>query len=280
MKAISLLAVFIASFLTGCATNPVAQFYQDYTKQMSVAFKQRILPPSGDPQFVAVAEAEYKTKVHQYEEQGYVLVGGAAFQGPAITQSQLIEQAKAVGADIVFFSSELSGTQQGVRPIITYQPGQTYNTSEFGTVNANAYGSGGYASGFGTYSGSSTTTSSGTYNTQYVPYQYSVYRTSTAFWRKLKPFVFGTRFNPIPDDLRAALQRNTGAYVSAVIQDSPAFKANILDGDLIIQIADKPVANPQELSDYYVAHAGQKVTIKLIRNGQTLDVDVQLNERQ
>ena len=174
MKTKSFLVVFIASFLTGCATNPVAQFYQDYTKQMPVAFKQNILPPSGDPQLVAVSETEYQEKLHQYEEQGYVLVGGAAFQGPAISQSQLIEQAKAVGADIVFFSSELAGTQQGVRPIITYQPGQTYNTSEFGTVNASAYGSGGYASGFGTYSGSATTTSSGTYNTQYVPYQYSV----------------------------------------------------------------------------------------------------------
>jgi hypothetical protein len=124
------------------------------------------------------------------------------------------------GADIVFFSSELAGTQQGVRPIITYQPGQTYNTSEFGTVNANAYGSRGYASGFGTYSGSSTTTSSGTYNTQYVPYQYSIYRTSTAFWRKLKPLVFGARYNPIPDDLRAALQRNTGAYPDTPRMDS------------------------------------------------------------
>jgi S1-C subfamily serine protease len=68
-------------------------------------------------------------------------------------------------------------------------------------------------------------------------------------------------------------------YVSAVIQGSPAFKANILDGDIIIQIADQPVSDHQELSDYYVAHAGQKVTMKLIRNGQTLDVDVQLNER-
>jgi len=144
---------------------------------------------------------------------------------------------------------------------------------------ADKYGSGGYASGFGTYSGSATTTSSGTYNTQYVPYQYSVYRTSTAFWQKLKPPVFGARFKPIPDDLRIALQRNTGAYVSAVGQDSPAFKANVLDGDLIIQIADKPVTSPQDLSDYYLSHAGQKVTIKLIRNGQTLDFDVQLNER-
>jgi PDZ domain len=273
-----LLAAGLGVFLTGCATNPVAQFYQDYTKQMPVAFQQRLLPPNGNPRIIAIAEAQHKEEIHHLEEQGYVLIGVTGFQGPAITQPQLIRQAKKTGADIVIFSSEFSGTQQGVRPIVSYQPGQTYTTSEFGTVNANAYGSGGYASGFGTYSGSATTTSPGTFNTQYVPYQYSTYRTMASFWRQMKPSILGVRFNPIPDDLRTALQRNTGAYVSAVIQDSPAFKANILEGDIIIQVADKPVTSAQECSDSLRTYAGQKVPIKVIRNGQTLDIDVQLNE--
>ena len=165
-----------------------------------------------------------------------------------------------------------------MRPIVTYQPGQTYTTSEYGTVNANAYGSGGYASGFGTYSGSATTTSSGTLNTQYVPYQYNTYRTVASFWQKLKPAIFGVRYSPIPEALRISLQRNTGAYVSAVIQDQPAFKANILAGDIIIQIADTPITNMQETSEPLRVHAGEKIPIKLIRNGQTLEVEAQLNK--
>lgn len=167
-----------------------------------------------------------------------------------------------------------------MRPIVTYQPGQTYTTSEYGTVNANAYGSGGYASGFGTYSGSATTTSSGTFDTQYVPYKYNTYRSIASFWRQLKPAIFGVRYSPIPEDLRISLQRNTGAYVSAVIQDSPAFKANILTGDIIIQIADTPISSMQETSEPIRAHAGQKIPFKVIRNGQTLDIDVQLNSIQ
>jgi S1-C subfamily serine protease len=63
-----------------------------------------------------------------------------------------------------------------------------------------------------------------------------------------------------------------------VIQDSPAFKANILEGDIIIQIADKPVTTAQDFVADLSAYAGQKVPIKLIRNGQTIDIDVQLNE--
>lgn len=280
MKTIFFVVIFIASFLTGCATNPVAQFYQDYTKQMPVALQQKLLPTTGDPRVIGIAETQHKKERHNLEDEGYILVGVVAIQGPAITQGQLIEQAKKAGAGVILYSSEFDGTQQGVRPIVTYQPGQTYTTSEFGTVNANAYGSGGYASGFGTYSGSATTTSSGTLNTQYVPYQYNTYRTVASFWRQLKPQIFGAGFNTIPEDLRTALQRNTGAYVNVVIQDSPAFKANILEGDIIIQIADKPVTSAQECSDFLSMYAGQKVSFKLIRNGQTLDVDVQLNQSQ
>jgi hypothetical protein len=161
-----LLAVGLGIFLTGCATNPVTQFYQDHMPEMSAAFQQQLLPSTGNPRIIVIAETQHKEEVHHLEEQGYAIIGNLAIQGPAISQSQFIEQAKKVGAAIVLCSSEFSGTQQGVRPIITYQPGQTYTTSESGMVNANAYGSGGYASGFGTYSGSATTTSSGTYNTQ------------------------------------------------------------------------------------------------------------------
>ena len=168
-----LLAAGLGIFLTGCATNPATQFYQDHTPEMPTAFQQMLLPPNGNPRVIVIAETQRKDEIHHLEEQGYAIIGNLAVQGPAISQSQLIEQAKKVGAAIVLCSSEFSGTQQGVRPIVIYQPGQTYTTSESGTVNANAYGSGGYASGFGTYSGSATTTSSGTYDTQYVPYQYN-----------------------------------------------------------------------------------------------------------
>jgi hypothetical protein len=273
-----LMAAGLGFLLTGCATSPIARFYQDHTKEMPVAFQQRLRPPNGNPRIIAIAETQHKTEIHHLEEQGYTIIGDVGYQGPATTQSQLIEQAKFVGADIILYSSALLGTQQGVVPIVSYQPGQTYTTSEFGIVNANAYGSGGYVSGFGTYSGSATTTSPGTFNTQYVPYQYSVYRTMASFWRQLKPSILGVRYNAIPENLRIALQRNTGAYVNVVIQDTPAFNANILEGDIIIQIADKPIANAQECSDSLVIFAGQKIPIKVIRNGKTLDVDVQLNE--
>jgi hypothetical protein len=179
----------------------------------------------------------------------------------------------------VLWVSEYSHTAQGVRPLITYQPGQTYQTTESGTANANIYGTGGSAYGSGPYSSQSTTTSSGTYNTQYVPYQQRIYNNGASFWRRLRPGVLGAMLNPIPEDLRSKLQRNTGAYVVAVLVDGPAFRANMLAGDIVIEAGGKDIASPQELMLYLPAHAGEQMTFTILRGTETLRLPVKLNSQ-
>jgi membrane-associated protease RseP (regulator of RpoE activity) len=161
-------------------------------------------------------------------------------------------------------------------PLSSYQPGQTYTTQTYGTETANAYGSGGYAYGSGTYSGYSTTTTPGTFSTQYVPYSRQVFDQGAVFWRRMKPGILGAAVAPIPEAMRSTLQRNTGVLVNIVVLDSPAFRANILEGDVIIQIANKPVETIQQFSDLLPLYAGQKIPVKVIRGNQTLDIDVQL----
>jgi C-terminal processing protease CtpA/Prc len=64
-----------------------------------------------------------------------------------------------------------------------------------------------------------------------------------------------------------------------VRDDSPAFKANLMRGDVVIQIADKPVVSIQDANDLLSAYAGQKVQITVIRDTQTLVFEVQLNQK-
>jgi serine protease Do len=271
MRAPILLAAFFGiSFLTGCATNPYAQFYQSYTNQWPVAVQQRLLPHSGEPQIIA--SSNLREDGRHLQEQGYIPIGISAFSGGMVGQQQLIWQAKAVSADAVLYSSQFSRTESGVMPLLSYQPGQTYTTQTYGT--ANAYGSGGYA--YGNYSGTSTTTTPGTLGTQYVPYLRQVYDQGAIFWRRMKPGIFGARFAPIPDAMRSTLQRNTGVLVDIVMTDSPAFRANVLEGDVIIQIANKPIETVQQFTDLLPSYVGQKVPIRVIRGSQTLDIDVQL----
>jgi hypothetical protein len=274
MRALLLLAALGVTFLTGCKTNPYTQFYQSDTNQWPTVMQQRLLPVSGEPRIVA--SSNMREDGRRLQEQGYAAIGVAGFRGGMASQQQLVSQAKRVGAEVVLYNSQFSHTESGVAPVLSYQPGQAYTTQTYGTANANAYGSGGYAYGYGTYSGTSTTTTPGTLSTQYVPYSHDLYDQGAVFWRRIKPGILGARLAPIPEAMRSTLQRNTGVLVDIVQLDSPAFRANILDGDVIIQIADKPAETVQQFGDLLPSYVGQKVTLKIIRGSQTLDIDVQL----
>lgn len=240
--------------------------------------QQRLLPPEPEPRIVLAAPQNYKDEAQRLEENYFVCIGFSGFVGGNPNQKQLVTQAKKVGADVAIHASEYSYTEQGVRPIFTYQPGQTYHTTHSGTANTSVYGSGGYASGYGTYSGTSTTTTPGTLRKDYVPYQQPVYQFGASFWRRVKPGIFGAHFSVIPEELRITLQRNIGVYIEKVMINSPAFRANLMKGDVIIQFADKPIATLQELTDLLPSYAGQKVVLKIIRATQTIDIEIRLDQ--
>ena len=91
------------------------------------------------------------------------------------------------------------------------------------------------------------------------------------------------------------LPQSTGAYVSSVVDGGPAAVAGIRGGtaqtsvqgiykggDLIIAVDGQPIKDFSELMSYMVVNKnpGEMITFTVIRNGQTLDVDVLLGKRQ
>lgn len=261
----TVLLVLLAGLLGGCATNPFAQFYQDGTQKMPLTMQQGLLPPSKEPQIGIVTTATVQDECRHLVERGYALIGSAGFAGPLAPRDQLIDQAKKVGAEVVLYGSDFSHTEEGIMPWLSYQPGQTFTTQQYGTI-------GGYA-----YSGTATTTTPGTYQTEFIPFQRQVFIQGATFWRRLKPGIFGAQFGPLPDEVRARLQRNSGVAVFAVVEGSPAFRANIMRGDVVVQISDREAATVQEGMASLDALAGQNVPVKIIRDGHTLTMDVQLN---
>ena len=271
-----LLAICVITSLTGCVTarNGYADFYQDraganITNLPPYSGSTRIVPQSSNP------TNDFK----EIYRNGYALIGYSGFQGPPQSQDMLLSQAKKVGADIVLTSCIYLGSQQGAVPNLQYHPGQTYTTTSSGTVNANVYGNGGYAYGTGNYYGNSTTTSPGTFSTQMVPVTIQKYQYEAGYFRKLKQSVLGVLPQPLPPDIRQRLERNTGVYVGTVINDTPAFNANILEGDVIFKINGEDVNSQVDLSKDNLKYAGQKVEIEIWRNGQTKTVSVQLNNK-
>ena len=72
--------------------------------------------------------------------------------------------------------------------------------------------------------------------------------------------------------------RNTGALVEIVFENTPAFNANILPGDIITELDGKVVENPMEFNKVFleVHPANGLLPVKILRNGIEKTINVQL----
>jgi len=261
----ALLAIGVITFLSGCATNqfaanPYMNYYHDNLQGKSLAEFPIIDSMPCIPQIYG--SQDIKSDMHILLEHNYLLIGSAVFHGPPTSNSEAIEQAQNVGACIVLLHSDYMGTQTSYLPWTTPNAPQTSNTMITGDINANA-----------------TTTTYGGSHTNYIPYSVSKYTYRAGFFVKAKQRVLGIDGGELPPDLRQQLQRNTGAYVTVVINDTPAYSANILEGDVIISFAGQDVTSREMFGPLVQQHAGERVKIILIRNGVTKTVDVQLNPK-
>ncbi len=72
-----------------------------------------------------------------------------------------------------------------------------------------------------------------------------------------------------------------GAQVQTVSDGSPAAAAGLQEGDTIVAIDGKAVGGREALTGYVRGHAsGDEVTLTLVRDGESLDVDVTLATRE
>lgn len=270
-----ILVVVFPFLMTGCVSpNYYTQFYRDALPSAGTN-AAILLPYSGQTRIVTATNPT--NDYNQLVRAGYMPLGESFFQASgSIEPSSMMFQAKKVGADVVLCQSLYLGSYQGAMPLLQYHPGTAATTYSSGTMNANAYGSGGFAYGTGNYYGSSTTTTPGTFSTQVVPVTMSRYQYEAIFWRKRKPPILGVQTIPLTDEVRKKLERNTGVLVSGLYDDSPAFRANLLEGDAILSFAGEDIILPTDLGDKISLHRGQKVDIEIWRNGELKTISVQL----
>jgi len=261
------------TFWASCQ-NPYTQFYTD---QVPPGEEKWLQPHTGEAQFVPVPDAALAATVRQYNRQGYEVIGASAFEAAAKNyRPALRAKAKEVQADIVLLSQAYAGTVSGVIPLTTYQPGQVSTTYNSGQVNANAHGSGGYANATANYSGTSTTVGPATSTTTYIPYNVTR-NTYNALFLRRRYFVAGWNSVPLTDDQRHQLQRNTGVMLEYVVDGSPAFRANILSGDILLAIDDIEFGGISEVSDIILRKAGQSVDLTIVREGVVKHIKLKLN---
>ena len=91
----------------------------------------------------------------------------------------------------------------------------------------------------------------------------------------------GVTTQEITSDLREGLDYSgRGVLVNRVVADSPAGRAGIRKGDVIVSFNSRTVDSPEELVDMVrSARIGQSSTLTIVRNGTRRSLSARLAER-
>lgn len=262
--------------LGGCA-NGYQQFYRPVpgvTPENIV--KIRAAPPPATP-LVDHIPAFDKSVLKRYTKYGYVAIGYSSFNsGMEQSDNFAITQGRAVGADLIVIANpKYTGSVTTSVPITTTTPITSYSSG-----SATAYGSKGFVNAYGIG-----TTTTYVPQTTYVPITINRQNYGAIYFIKPR-IVLGALSRNLNDLERKSLQTNKGAVVTAVINDSPAFNADILIGDIITGINGQAVTSNHEFRSVLDANAGHTITLSVLREQKHLEKSVQLlpgpavNQRQ
>jgi uncharacterized protein YcfL len=261
-----ILIVIMLFILCGCA-SPFSQNYYDQTRGLDLTKVPFVVIPTEEPKLFRGSNPQ--KDMQSMLENGYQIIGYSSFNAGNVDINGALRQAKQAHASIVLLYSQYTDTASGSLPLM-FPKTQTTTSSMYGS----AYGSGGYAS----YSGTGYTTTYGT-QTIYFPYSVRRYDYLATYWIKLKPPVLGAHTQNLTTELRQAIQSNKGVVVHAVIKGSPAFYADILKGDILKKIADIEIYDVKTLQQALIQHQGQRVSIKILRNGKEIQKQVKLRQK-
>lgn len=211
--------------------------------------------------------ANFQQDAMELVRRGFLPIGQSSFNAGinSVSESDVLGQARRVGAHAVLVASTYTHTVSGAIPLSVPQSSTTYSTA-----SATAYGPGGPVSIYGQGVSSSV-------GNQTVMMPYSVARGDFAAMFFIKAhFRLGAIVVPPDDNTRRRLGTNSAVVVSAVVQDSPAFLADIFPGDVILQLDAESVHFPDHFSQLLEKREGRSVQLKVERGGVVVSKRVEL----
>lgn len=254
--------------LTACASG-YKEFYQSNPNLPPERIAAlRVNPPTGQPIVERSRPDAAERILDAYAKRGYIMVGNSMFNsGRPESEESAIQQAVAVGADLVLIlNPTYTGSVTTALPITT-----PTTTTSYSSATATAYGRGGTVTAYG----SGTTTTYGT-QTNYIPM--TIHRSDYgAVYFVRQRFGLGAFFRDLDDSERQRMQTNRGAVARLIVDNTPAFNADILVGDIIVAIDEQPISNAEFLSRMLAERRGKPVRLTVVRNGNQLQKDVTLN---
>ena len=248
----SILSISLAC-LVGCASSsPVKKFHAPaYSYEAgNPEFEDQLYPWSGSTSIVSYNE---DSEVIGYFKNGYGIIGSSNFYiGESYNPTQdILKLGKEIKADIAMWKTSYYDTVNGSTPVYNWVPGTSSTTTTTGNLNSNItgnsynsnYGNTSFnAYGSGTYSGESTTTTPGRMVVA-GSRSYSVNRNaiSIQFLRKGKPQKFGFQALALTSEEQQKIGKNHGIKVWYVVNGSRFFDADIMDGDVVLEVNGKKI---------------------------------------
>lgn len=243
--------------VSGCATNQFATNYKSIGNTDSPSY----IPSSADIEVIEVQDIEKEAQ--PYFESGYLPIGTSSFVASSGSQNikSIKDHAKLVGAQIVLFNRSSAGSNQVVIPFTSPTATTSYTQSNYSLNNQSSY--------YGSLSGNSTTTTYGS-KTNYVPVTVNYTNYSAAYLAK-----FHSRTGIYPVELtnqdKATIEQNTGFKAGVIVNESPAYYANILPNDIITKINGVDVAGVKGFLEITNTAPNGLMKIELIRNQKKLN---------
>ena len=253
--------------LCGCV-NGFEKYYQGMPDGKLLPAYDASYPVPAVGTIPIYSSADVDADTQKLLSQGFVPIGESSFYGPEnkVDRDQLQRQASAVGAHLVLFKSSYRDTISGTLPITVPNSSTSYSTG-----TATATGTNGSATAYG----NAVTTTYGT-STAFVPYSQSRSNYLAVYFVKSRVRI-GLYVSPLSDFERRNLQTNLAVKVTTVIQDSPAFFANIFPGDFLTAVNEDAITSRESWKAALDKYQGQDVVLHLLRDGKTLDKKIHIN---
>ena len=261
-----LVSLSLILLLGACGAGSYGSSYHGYlTPEMAAD----VVMLGDDQEPNLILSSNLDRDVQSYREHNYVVIGESAFNGLQESPKNAVKQAKEVRATHVLVSSAYTNTES--RLDYDYQDvyrtvfvnrvrtinGKTVNVSEAVTIRD---------------------TVTVPYMRQYDNFdQWAVYMVKSLQRHKL-----GILMRDLSPQDRENYKRNTGAVIDVVLSNSPAFLADIVQGDVLLAINGHKIYNSADAAAKIQALDvdGTKVVLSMLKNGQEKEITLEFSDRQ
>lgn len=266
-KQVVFIVTFAAITLTGCSSlNTFNAYYRTYHPLRTAA---EAVPAPEDEAPVIRTGSSMNVDYIRMLQGGYVPIGYSRYRAAFSASTDALESvAKHYRAVLVLTYTKDLGRNQIVVPLTT--PTQTYSTTNSNATLHDNRGNSLYGSG------SSTTTTYGN-TTTYYPLSFNEYDFVAVYWARATATPLEAYLGDIPTALRSRADTNRGAYVLLVVNNGPAYEADIVQGDIILSVNGKRVDNWETAQRDLARYSGLQSIVQVWHDGKIERKSVTLN---